>query len=171
MAATLIKCCQPRLREQIQLSITDTTSYVDIREKITSYERVSKAWTSEQVLKHVNDQPNYASGSNDGPIPMEVDRIEKGKGKQKGKQKGRGSFGGEWASSWAFGRGRGRGRTNKGKGKGKTKGKSKGKKGNQNQKGGTKGKKGGGRGKIAYGQCSNCDEFGHWSSYGEPGLQ
>jgi hypothetical protein len=30
MAATLIKCCQPRLREQIQLSITDTTSYVDI---------------------------------------------------------------------------------------------------------------------------------------------
>ena len=163
MAATLIKCCQPRLREQIQLSITDTTSYVDIREKITSYERVSKAWTSEQVLKHVNDQPNYASGSNDGPIPMEVDRIEKGKGKQKGKQKGRGSFGGEWASSWAFGRGRGRGRANKGKGKGKTKGKSKGKKGNQNQKGGAKGKKGGGRGKIAYGQCSNCYEFGHWS--------
>jgi len=41
MAATLIKCCQPRLREQIQLSITDSTSYIDIREKITSYERVS----------------------------------------------------------------------------------------------------------------------------------
>ena len=33
MAATLIKCCQPRLREQIQLSITDTTSYVDTRER------------------------------------------------------------------------------------------------------------------------------------------
>ena len=87
MAATLIKCCQPRLREQIQLSITDTTSYADIREKITSYERVSKAWTSDQVLKHVNDQPNYASGSGDGPVPMEVDRIEKGK--SKGKHKGK----------------------------------------------------------------------------------
>ena len=45
MSATLIKCCNPKLREQIQLSITDSTSYIDIREKITSYERVSKAWT------------------------------------------------------------------------------------------------------------------------------
>ena len=68
---------------------------MDIREKITSYERVSKAWTSEQVLKHVNDQPNYASGSNDGPFPMEVIALKKAK-QAKGKQKGRGSFGGEW---------------------------------------------------------------------------
>ena len=65
------------------------------------------------------------------------------------------------ASSGAFGRGRGRGRTNKGKGKGKTKGKSKGEKGNQ--KGNAKGRKGGGRGKVVYGQCSNCLEYGHWS--------
>jgi hypothetical protein len=139
MAATHIKCCKPRLREQIQLSIANSTSYIDIREKITSYERASKVWTNDQVLKHVNDQPNYASGSNDGPVPMEVDRVEKGKWKHKGKNKDRGSFGGsEWASGWLYGRGRGRGRTNKGKGKGKTKGKSNGKKGNQ--KGGSKGK-------------------------------
>ena len=139
MAATHIKCCKPRLREQIQLSIANSTSYIDIREKITSYERASKVWTNDQVLKHVNDQPNYASGSNDGPVPMEVDRVEKCKWKHKGKNKDRGSFGGsEWASGWLYGRGRGRGRTNKGKGKGKTKGKSNGKKGNQ--KGGSKGK-------------------------------
>ena len=45
------------------------------------------------------------------------------------------------------------------KARAKQKGKSKGKKG---QKGG-KGKKGGGRGKVAYGQCAVCHEFGHWS--------
>ena len=159
MAATLIKCCQPRLREQIQLSITDTTSYVDIREKIISYERVSKAWTSDQVLKHVTEP--YSSGSADGPVPMEVNRVEsKGKGKGKNKGKGRG-FGAEWSGLF-YGRGRGCGRSNKGKGKGKTKGKSKGKKGSN--KGGAKGgKKGSGRGKVAYGQCSNCLEYGHWS--------
>lgn len=56
MAATLIRCCQPKLREQLKLSITD-----DNRDKITAYERVAKTWTSDQVLKHVNDQPNYAS--------------------------------------------------------------------------------------------------------------
>ena len=62
---------------------------------------------------------------------MEVDRVEKGKGKQKGKgkSKSKGFSGGEWASSWLYGRGRGRGSSNKGNGKGKSKGKSKGKKG------------------------------------------
>ena len=85
MSATVIKCCAPRLREQIQLSIT-TTSYVDIREK------VSKSWTSDQVLKHVTE--SHSAGSNDGPVPMEVDRVEgKVKGKNKGKNKGRGGYG------------------------------------------------------------------------------
>ena len=92
---------------------------------------------------------------------MEGDRVEnKGKGKGKNKSKGRGS-GAEWSGLF-YGRGRGRGRSNKGKGKGKTKGKSNGKKGSN--KGGAKGgKKGSGRGKVAYGQCSNCLEYGHWS--------
>ena len=107
MAAMLIRCCQPKLREQLKLSINDDTSYRDIRDKITAYERVAKTWASDQVLKHVNDQPNYASGAqNDGPVPMEVDRAEKGKGKQKGKGKNKGFPGGEWASSWLYGRGR-----------------------------------------------------------------
>ena len=88
---------------------------------------------------------------------MEVDRVEKGKGKQKGKGKNKGFAGGEWASGWLYGRGRGRGRPNNRKGKGK----SKGKKGGYS-KGGTKGKKAG-RGKVAYGQCSNCLEYGHWA--------
>ena len=159
-AATLIRCCQPRLREQLQLSITDQTDYKDIRDKITAYERVSKTWTQEQVLKHAQSQHQARSSDDSGPAPMEVDMVtDKGKGKHKGKKGGKGYGGGaEWAS-WAYGRGRGRGRFNKGKGKGKQKGKSKGKKG---QKGG-KGKKGGGRGKVAYGQCAVCHEFGHWS--------
>ena len=119
MSATLIKCCQPRLREQIQLSITDTTSYVDIREKIMAYERVSKSWTSDQVLKHITE--SHSAGSNDGPVPMEVDRVEgKGKGKNKGKNKGRGGYGAEWAGLM-YVRGRGRGRANKGKGRAKAK--------------------------------------------------
>ena len=108
MAATLIRCCQPKLREQLKLSITDDTNYRGIRDEITAYERVAKTWTSDQVLKHVNDQPNYATGAqNDGPVPMEVDKAEKGKGKQKGKGRNKCFSGGEWASSWLYGRGRG----------------------------------------------------------------
>ena len=155
MSATLIRCCQPKLREQLQLGINDESTYQEIRDKVLSFERVSKIWSTEQVLKHVQDNPSYCGGSTDGPTPMEVDRIEKGKGKNKGKNKSKGFSGGEWMNSWAFSRGRGR--QNKGIGKGKSKGRSKGKKGG---KGNTKGKKGG-RSKVAYGQCSNCYEYGH----------
>ena len=158
-AATLIRCCQPQLRQQLQLSITDDTNYKEIREKVTAYERVSKTWTQEQVLKHVQEQRSLPDDG--GPAPMEVDLVheQKGKGKHKGKQKGKSYGGAEWAGAWGYGRGRGRGRR-KGKGKGNSKGKSKGKRG---QKGGGKGKKSGGRGKVAYGQCSVCLEYGHWS--------
>ena len=92
---------------------------------------------------------------------MEVDRVDKRKGRNTGKNKGRGSRE-RWAGliDW---RGRGRGRANKGKGTGKAKSKSKGKHGGN--KGGAKGgKKSSGRGKLAYGQCSNFDVFGHWGS-------
>eukprot|EP00435_Cladocopium_sp_Y103_P029774 s3318_g7.t1 len=161
MSATLIRCCQPKLREQLQLAINDESTYKEIRDKVLSFERVSKIWSTEQVLKHIQETPTYTGGTADGPTPMEVDRVEKGgKSKGKGKNKGKGFSGGEWLNAWGYARGRGRGRQNKGKGKGKLKGKSKGKKGGGNNKG--KGKKGG-RGKVAYGQCSNCYEFGHWA--------
>ena len=108
----------------------------EIRDKVLSFERVSKIWSTEQVLRHVQDQPSYTGGSADGPVPMEVDSIEKG-GKSKGKTKGKGFSGGEWLNAWAYGRGRGRGR-NKGKGKGK--GKSKREVKRKERKQGNKGK-------------------------------
>eukprot|EP00435_Cladocopium_sp_Y103_P023681 s1403_g5.t1 len=160
MSATLIRCCQPKLREQLQLSINEESSYQEIRDKVLSFERVSKVWSTEQVLKHIQDPLSYSGGTTDGPTAMEVDRVEKGgKGKGKGK-KGKGVSGGEWINAWTYARGRGRGRQNKGKGKGKSKGKSKGKKGGGNK---GKGKKGGRGGKVAYGQCSSCYEFGNWA--------
>ena len=44
-AATLIRCCGNKLREHLQLSITETSTYREIRDRITSYEKVSKAWS------------------------------------------------------------------------------------------------------------------------------
>ena len=94
MSATLIRCCQPKLREQCS-SINEESTHQEIRDKVLSFERVSKIWSTEQVLKHVQDTPSYTGGAADGPAPMEVDRIEKGgKGKQKGKNKGHGFSGG-----------------------------------------------------------------------------
>ena len=88
--ATLMRCCTAKLREFLQLNIKEDATYNQVREHIMNYERVSKSWTQEQVLKSIQDTPK----PNDGPVPMEIDRVEKGqwKGKGKGKDKGKGQY-------------------------------------------------------------------------------
>ena len=158
-SATLIRCCHAKVREYLQLTVTDSTTYGDIREAILSHDRASKVWSQETVLRSLTQGP--AEQRTDGPIPMEVDRIfmEKGKGKEKGKfkgGKGKGK-GGDWTSAWGFLRGKGRGRGFKGKGK--DKGKQKGKKGKS--KGKSKGKNKS-KGKLGgQNQCSECLQYGH----------
>ena len=153
--ATLMRCCNNKLREFLQLNIKDSSTYVEVREHIMNYERVSKSWTQEQVLKAIQQEPGRPDPG--GPAPMEIDRIEhkgKGKSKNKGKEQ-KGGRGNGWDSmAWGFGRGRGKG-NNKGKGKkGKGRGKGKGK---------NKGKKGQGKTKAGPNQCSICFGYGHWS--------
>ena len=153
---------ESRLREHLQLTIGESTSYGQLREAILGYEKASKSWTTESVLKSLNPIAE-TSNTNTGPVPMEVDRITNDKGKgwkgksNKGKSKGK--------SWWSFGsyalqgRGRGRGkggRSNKGKGKGKSKGKNKGKSKSYGKKG-QKGKQ------VDAQQCRLCHEYGHWS--------
>ena len=153
--ATLMRCCNSKLREFLQLNIKDSSTYVEVREHIMNYERVSKSWTQEQVLKAIQQEPGRPDSG--GPAPMEIDRIEhkgKGKSKNKGKEQ-KGGRGNGWDSmAWGFGRGRGKGNS-KGKGKkGKGRGKGKGK---------NKGKKGQGKTKAGPNQCSICFGYGHWS--------
>ena len=158
--ATLMRCCNSKSREFLQLNIKDSSTYLEVREHIMNYERVSKSWTQEQVLKALQDPLRPDSG---GPTPMEIDRVEvKGKGKNKGKSKGKNSSGSGWSSgAWGFGRGRGRGRDGEGKGKkgrGKGKGKNKGKSKNKG--------KGPNKGKVGQDQCAICygyGGYGHWS--------
>ena len=152
-SATLIRCCHAKVREYLQLTVTDSTTYGDIREAILSYDRASKVWSQETVLRSLTQGPSEQKG--DQPTPMEVNRIymEKGKGKEKGKYKGKGR-GAEWTSAWGYLRGKGRGRGFKGKGK--DKGKQKGKKGKNKGKSKSKGK-------LGQNQCSECLQFGHWA--------
>jgi len=94
-AATLIRCCHAKVREYLQLTVTDSTTYGDIRE-------ASKVWPQETVLRSLTQGPTEQN--TDGPIPMEVDRIymDKGKGKDKGKYKGGKGKGGDWTSAGAI---------------------------------------------------------------------
>ncbi len=154
-SSTLIRCCHAKVREYLQLTVTDSATYGDIREAILSYDRASKVWSQETVLRSLTQGPSEHKG--EGPTPMEVDRIymDKGKGKEKGKYKGKGK-GAEWISAWGYLRGKGRGRGFKGKGK--DKGKQKGKKGKS--KGKNKGKNKS-KGKLGQNQCSERLQFDH----------
>ena len=49
--ATLIRCCHAKVREYLQLTVTDSTTYGDIREAILSHDRASKVWSQETVLR------------------------------------------------------------------------------------------------------------------------
>ena len=160
--ATLMRCCNQRVREHLQLNVDEKSSYSQVRECILNFERVSKAWSQETVLRSIQDAHRT---SDSGPTPMEVDRIEKGGGKKcKSGKSGKNGKGGKGDWSFPWGAGRGFGGRGRGQGKGK-KGKGR---GNANKgKGKQKGKKEGGKtkdkGKVGQNQCKLCFACGHWS--------
>ena len=165
--AVLMKVLGGQLKTYLQVTLKDGTSYEDLRESALRYDQSTIRWTQSMALG--------SAVAGDTAIPMEVDRVEKGKGK-KGKQKG--SPKGK----------------DKGSGKGEQKGKASGKKGtssgkgygnqqswgskqtswqssswnaagDHSAKGGKSGKGGkskdGGKGKD--GTCHKCGNYGHFA--------
>eukprot|EP00435_Cladocopium_sp_Y103_P066396 s333_g28.t1 len=146
-SAVLLRCLVGQIKTWIQLQLTDTTTYGQIRESVLSYERSTTKWSETMVLGFSN-----TSNAPDTSAPMEVDRIKgksksKGKNEQKGKgkaksdakgkgksEKGKSSWNnnGKGQNQWDNGKGHGWASSsssyehaNKGKGKSKDKGKSK----------------------------------------------
>ncbi|CAE7264821.1 unnamed protein product, partial [Symbiodinium sp. CCMP2456] len=79
--STLVAAAPPALQAQLHMALGPTTSYQEVRDKILLYERSTARWhaTSSLAMPSLQDS--------NGPAPMEVDRVEKGKnGKGKGKK-------------------------------------------------------------------------------------
>ena len=163
LMGTLIRCSPPNLRQHLQLTLQDSSTYKSVKETMLLYEKTTKEWSSESVLREVGATQGGRQG--DEPTPMEVDQVQGHyKGKRKGKNKGKTKGKSNW-STWGFGAGsawKGRGR-GKGKGGRKGKGKSKGKKGKGKAKG-KKGSKGGKKGGSKGDRCRPCGQPGHWGN-------
>ena len=61
--------CQ--LKTWLQLQVSETTTYSKVREMILLYDASTTRWSEQMVLGSDN-----ATASGDGPVPMEIDRIQ-----------------------------------------------------------------------------------------------
>ena len=118
------------LPKAIQLVMTNTTSYQEIRDRVVAYEKVSSSWTKDRILIECGGGPigavtSYASASDSGPTPMEINMAQKGGKKGKGPVKGKGKDNGYNVKSKGKGKSYESGK-GKGFGKNRTKGQSKG---------------------------------------------
>ena len=121
---TLLKGMPNDLKRTPLFDMDDKTTYEQLRARLLEYERSSQTWSAENILSSLSVQNDHAKRKKyQGPIPMEIDRLEwKGKGKDgkgKGKSgKGKGKSSGKGYGGFGRGRGRGEGR-GRGKGRGK----------------------------------------------------
>ena len=76
--AVVFRCVTGQLKTWLQLQVQDGTSFADLREHIVRYDKATLKWTDAMCLA---SEPSHET------VPMDVDRIEKGK-KGKGKPKG-----------------------------------------------------------------------------------
>ena len=138
MLETLVRCLPQNIGSHVQLVMTEKSSYEQVRMCLPNYESTTTSWSPQrvrQVLGVVAPQV-----PNDGPTPMEVDRV-KGKGKDNGKGKG---------NDKAKGKVQGKSKTHdKGEGRGKSKGSHKGK-GKSNA-----------QSNVGPAQCLYCHKAGH----------
>ncbi|CAE7337252.1 unnamed protein product [Symbiodinium sp. CCMP2592] len=162
MIATVTTGLKEPLRSQVQLRMSSSTKYRDIREWVLQWESVNAPWSSSLPAAR-GSKPD--SG---GPQPMDVDVIKGKKGKDKGKKgKGKGKDGkpsgkgkqdwnqnaGWQSNAWHGGwqnNAWNNGGWNQDKGGGKNQPKGKGK------------SKGQGHGKQ--GSCHICGQTGHWKN-------
>ena len=83
--AVLSRCVTGQLRLHLQMQMTDTMSYGELRENILRWGRATVRWDRESADSNLTNQPSQ------DPDNMEVDRVaQKGKGKGKGDAKGKG---------------------------------------------------------------------------------
>eukprot|EP00435_Cladocopium_sp_Y103_P023737 s5094_g5.t1 len=115
----LVRALPRAVQQHIQLGMSNSTTYQEVKDRLVVYERVSISWTRGKILAECGANPigavtSYGGGNENEPTPMEVNLVQKGKGKKgKSNDKGKGKNKGQYNNT------KGKGKNNdSGKGKG-----------------------------------------------------
>ena len=85
--SVLLRVVHPTLRQHLQLSMDEGSTYATTREKFVNYERTTASWNSSTVYKELDIRDR---DKGDEAVPMEIDTVKgfnKGEGKKGGKGK------------------------------------------------------------------------------------
>ena len=146
--AAVLQCLTGQLKTQATVQISETSTYQDLRALIERWDASQTRWNSSLATSFGITIPNQGNQGNQGPAPMEIDRI---KGKDPGKGKGKGGKG--------KGHKGGKGESQKGgKGKGKAKQDKQIQQQQQYQQKGGQSKGWSQKGQV---ECHNCGRTGH----------
>lgn len=72
--SVLVKALPRKVREHIQLQMTDTTTYQEIRGKVLSYEMTTTTWSTSKVRAELGVIPSYPSLDTGGPMEEQGQR-------------------------------------------------------------------------------------------------
>ena len=156
MLGTLVRCLPTAIKQHVQLQMTDSSTYASVRDYVLGYEVTTTSWTPAKMHQALGVVP-VATASDQGPVPMEVDALQKKGPKGKNKGKGRKGKGGQQPQSPPSTKGKAKeGKQQKGKNKRKD---HKGKGGQQPQSPSPSTK--GSRANVV---CHNCQRKGHYAA-------
>ena len=90
--ACLLRCVTGQLKQHLNVAVTDTTKYADLRSLVLRWDNAQTRWDTAVAATYSLGDGRGGSGGH-GIQPMDVDAIGalswKGKGKDKGKGKGK----------------------------------------------------------------------------------
>ena len=144
--AILLRCISGALKTHLSLNLKENCKYQELREEVLRWDRAHQKWSN---LLQSTDDSIGTSTANDS-VPMEIDRIEKGRGRGN-KGKGKQNKGNAKGKSKSAG---------KDKGKGKNTGYENGGKSGKGKSGSNQGKK---SGKGTDKACYVCGKTGHYA--------
>ena len=88
-SAILLRSVGGQMKTHLNITLNEGSSYNKIRESILAFDTATTRWNESAALSFSGMSPMTLT--TDGPVPMEIDRVQKGKGGKDPKGKGKDS--------------------------------------------------------------------------------